>query len=212
MYKYENTNLYDTFSPFFKKKQINEIKKILLTSNSNNEEKKQSSSSKIEKGRQYFDISFIIDERTNDNEFYSKLIKMKLSLLILKNINNIFYINGIYKLNDNIIVTQQIQLEEILLRFGNKSQKDFVHEKSIENRILINKRNNEKYLGLKKLSKINNYIGCKVYNIYSITSDIKKDKYKRNRNKYIENDEYEEKEDKNHHMTFNEKKNICLMY
>ena len=93
---YENKNLFELFPSIFKNRQILETKNIILNSNDNKPIKyKRSSSYKLkkanEKEKKYIRLSFIIEEKENNEIFYRKL-KLKLSLILLVNINCILVI------------------------------------------------------------------------------------------------------------------------
>ena len=127
MNKYENNNFFDFFSPIFKKKQIKEMKKVLLYLNDSSKEKskkiKREKGNKGKEEKQYMKFNFIIEEKEKE-ELFCKLLKMKLTFIFLTQINNKIYLNGVYNIDDNIIVTEQMKDNEILLNFGNKEQKN----------------------------------------------------------------------------------------
>ena len=178
MNKYENKNFFDFFCPVFKKKQICEMKKVLFNNYSDNDSQINSkyNKNKMRKEKvenQYYNFTFIIEEK-EQNEIFCKLLKMKLSFILLRHINNKIYLNGIYILDHDIIVGEQIKKEEIILFFGNKEQKNCIKEEFDNKHIYINKKRNEKYLGNKKLAKVYNYLGCKKYNVYHVLSSNKK--------------------------------------
>ena len=197
MNKYENQNFFEFFSPIFKKKQINEMKKLLFHSNSNYFNKKikiNKNKSNLENETQYINYTFIIEEKEND-VIFSKLLKMKLNLILLTNINNIIYLNGIYTIDNNIIITEQIKGDEILLSFGNIGQNNYIPKKYENKNIFISSKNNEKYLGNKKLVKLYNYLGCKKYSVYQILLSNKKntnEKHIKNRKQLVDNFEDEQ--------------------
>ena len=178
--KYENNNFFNFFFSKFKKDQIKEMKKSLLYSDNfiqikyekdcdkNNLLKKN----KLETENQYINFSFIIEERENE-EIFCKLFKLKLSLILLANINNYIYLNGIYCLDNNIIITEKKHNKEILLSFGNKEQKNY-SKNLYNNEISIINKKNGKYLGNKKLEKIHKYFGPKRYNVYYLLLNDKK--------------------------------------
>ena len=56
-------------------------------------------------------------------------MKLKLTLILLTNINLIFYLNGTYNLDDNIIISEQKKYEEVLLYFGCKELIDLIKKK-----------------------------------------------------------------------------------
>ena len=106
------------------------------------------------------------------NIFY-RLLKFKLSLMLLENINVIFYLSGVYTLDKDIIVTEKKKGEEILLHFGNLQQLNKYNSKN-SNNIIIKTIKNNKYLGHNKLIKdYKSFIGCKKYNLYHILASTK---------------------------------------
>ena len=48
-------------------------------------------------------------------------MKLDLYFVVLKNIDLIFYLNGIYKIEKNVIITEQFKESEYLFHFGNKA-------------------------------------------------------------------------------------------
>ena len=174
MNKYENNNLLDIFPSIFKNKQITEMKKLLLYSNNNSmlkSKKKQNNKKKKknESEKQYLNFIFIIEEKEDMNIFY-RILKLKLSLILLANFNMIFYLNGVYTLDKDIIVTEKKKGEEILLHFGNLEQLNRYNKKTDKN-IIIKTVKNNKYLGHNKLIKdYNSFIGCNKYNVYHIVA------------------------------------------
>jgi len=184
--KYENNNFFDFFSPIFKKKQIKEMKKVILCLNDNCKVKsKKTKKEKSNKGKgekQYMKFNFIIEEKEKE-EIFCKLLKMKLTFIFLTQINNKIYLNGVYIIDDNIIVTEQMKENEILLNFGNNEQKSIAASKNNNNRIIIKSSKNGKYLGNKKLVKIYDYFGCKKYNVYHFIMMNRTPVYERNKNK-----------------------------
>ena len=201
MNKHENNSFFDFFNPIFKKKQINEMKRILFKSNLNEDKnlKVKSNKNKVKKGnsseKHYLNFTVIIEEK-EDNEIYCKLLKMKLSFILLTHINNKVYLNGTYMLDNDIIITEQTKSDEIVLYFGNKEQKNYIpkENKEYDNKnIFIRKKRNEKYLGDKKLMKIYNYLGCKKYNVYHfLLSNKKKINEGYNKNKEQLEDNFED--------------------
>ena len=164
--KYENNNFFDLFPNIFKNNQIKIIKNILLHSNEN-QNTQQKNNKKLTKnkgkeiGKQYINLNIIIEEKEN-NEIFYKLLKMKLSFILLTHISHKIYLNGIYTLDNSIIITEQEKGEEKILLYGNK---DLV----TKNNIL--KKNNNKYYNGRKLVKYNDcLIGFKRYNVYHILS------------------------------------------
>ena len=152
-----------------------EMKKILLNSNDSFQMellKEKYKNKKDKKEKQYFKFNFIIEEK-EDNLILYKILKLKLTLILINKINIIIYLNGKYNLDDNIIVTEQKKDEEILLHCGSKELINYL--KKIKNEKIIQNVNNRKYFGNNKLIKdYNCFVGCKKYNIYhciSITSN-----------------------------------------
>ena len=172
--KYENNNFFDFFSPIFKKKQISELRKVLfqLNSNDNSIQNKKVDKEKTKRvkdnEKQCFNFTFIIEEKEN-GEIFCKLLKLKLYYILLTKLDNKIFLNGVYTLDNNIIVTETIKMDEIVLFFGNKEQKNYIHKLNKESdvkKIFIKKNDNNKYLGHKKLKKLYNYLGCKKYSVY----------------------------------------------
>ena len=172
--KYENKNFFDLFLGICKNNQIFEMKKILLNSNNSTEKSKKKRKKEqkflkgIEKEKQNINFNFLIEEKEN-NEIFCRLLKLKLSLLLLTHINTKIYLNGIYALNNDIIISEETKKEEILLFFGNKKQIKIYKEKiyNNNNKIVIKKNKNEKYLGTERLLKTSSFIlGSKKYNVY----------------------------------------------
>jgi len=173
--KYENNDLCNFFPLLFKSRQIIEMKNILLNSNDSFQMellKEKYKNKKGKKEKQYIKFNFIIEEK-EDNLIFYKILKLKLTLILITNINIIIYLNGTYKLDDNIIITEQKKDEEILLHCGNKEQIEYL--KKIKNDKIIQKINNRKYFGNNKLVKdYNSFVGCKKYNVYHCIATISK--------------------------------------
>ena len=210
MNKYENNNFFDFFSPIFKKKQINEMKKVLLYLNDSSKVKskkiKKEKGNKGKEEKQYMKFNFIIEEKEKE-ELFCKLLKMKLTFIFLTQINNKIYLNGVYNIDDNIIVTEQMKDNEILLNFGNKEQKNIPSIRNNNNRIIIKSSKNGKYLGNKKLVKIYDYFGCKKYNVYHFIIMNRTPVYERNKMKgKIQSNIFEDenKKDNNNNLIFND--------
>ena len=170
MCKYVNYNFFDFFPSLFKNNQINYMKNILLHSNENLKINPKQNNKKIKKKeteKQYINFLFIIEEK-EDNEIYYRLLKLKLSLIFLTHINNKIYLNGIYSIDDNIILTEQKKDEEIILHFG---KKELMGNKNRNKKHIITKNQNKKYYNGKIIAKEHSfYVGCKKYNIYHILS------------------------------------------
>ena len=66
-------------------------------------------------------------------------MKLYLNVLILKTINTVFYLNGIYKINKEIIITKQTGDLKYLFHFGNENQKKLIQEKPKDNKLKIKK-------------------------------------------------------------------------
>ena len=143
------------------------MKKILLHSNENPKSQQNNKNKKIaknkgkEKEKQYINLDIIIEEKEN-NEIFYKLLKMKLSFILLTHINHKIYLNGKYSLDNNIIITEQEKGEEKILLFGNKGL--------IAKTNIINKNNNKYYNGRKLVKNNGCFIGCKRYSVYHILS------------------------------------------
>ena len=189
--KYENTSLFDLFPEIFKNKQIASMKKILLSSNSegqkNVKNNKSSRSKNKDNENEYLSFSFLIEEK-DENNIYYKLLKLELNLVILRNIKTIIYLNGVYKLDKDIIITEKKKNVEFLLHFGNKEQMHLIKGKSLENKIIIKQRHGNKYLGNKKLIQDENSLkGCKNYRVYHFLLPSKKNIYSRTNKQDINN-------------------------
>ena len=176
MSKYENQNIVDLFPSVFKNQQILDLKNLLLNSNNNlNISKKYNQSNKIRKSKndkskknQKIKFCFIIEEK-EENELFYRQLKMKLSLIFLTKISTTIYLNGIYILDKDIIVTEKYENKEIIFHYGNKQQIATPLIDNKNNYTIIKKNKNEKYLGKKKLVKeYNIFIGNKKYSIYRI--------------------------------------------
>ena len=181
--KYVNDYLFDFFPVIFKNMQIKDMKEILLNSNSNMDREEN----RIRKGRknkirerkenkkQRIKFNFIIEEK-EDNEIFYRILKLKLSFLYLTKISTSIYLNGIYTIDKDILVTEQKKEEEIILHFGNIDQIKLTKNKNIKkNSIIKTKDKNEKYLGPYKLIRnCNCYSGCKKYNVYNFSLSQKK--------------------------------------
>ena len=179
--KYENYSLFDLFPEIFRKKQIIMMKKILLNSDSDfqkskiDNNKNRNTRSKIKENEfQRINLNFIIEIKEG-NDIYFQLLKLDLNFLILKTINTVFYLNGIYKIDKEIIITKQTGDLEYLFHFGNENQKKLIPEKPNENKIKIKKINGYKYLKKKKLIQDENaLIECKHFRVYHFLNQTKK--------------------------------------
>ena len=198
--KYENTSLFDLFPEIFKNRQIASMKKILLSSNSEGQKNIKSNKSSRSKNKdnenQYINFSFLIEEK-DENNIYYKLLKIEMNLVMLKEIKTLLYLNGIYKLDKDIIITEEKKNVEFLLHFGNKEQMHLIERASKENKILIKHRHGNKYLGNKKLIQDENSLkGCKHYRVYHFLLPSKKNLYSRTNRQDINNLVNELNEDK----------------
>ena len=172
--KYENNNFIDFFPSIFKNRQILEMKNILLNSNNNlgNELTKNKSKNNISKKikenkKQNINFNFIIEEK-EDNEIFYRYLKLKINLIFLPNINIKIYLNGIYTLDKDIIVTEKQEEKEKVLYYGNKIQMNLIKNKN-NNNIIVKKSNNNKYLGNNKLIKeYINFLDDERYAFYHI--------------------------------------------
>ena len=190
LHKYENINLFDLFPEIFKKNQITSMKKILLTSNSiehkilkNN---KTNTLKNNQNENQYYNFFFIIEEKKENNIYY-QLLNLEMNLMILKNIETIFYLNGIYKIDNNVIITEQRNNIEFLFHFGNPEQKQMIEDISKDKKIIIRQNKGNKYLGNKKLIENKNALkGCMHYKVYHFLLPSKKNFYNR-KNKHTLN-------------------------
>ena len=200
---YENNSLFDLFPEIFKSKQISLMKKILINSNSdydndntnkNNNNNKNSTKNEI----QNMNFNFIIEIK-EENEIYYQLLKLKLNLLILKTISTIIYLNGIYKIDKDIIITEKKKKMEFLFHLGNKEHKNIITDKNKDNKIQIRQKNGVKYLINKKLILDETaLIGIKHYNLYHFFHQSKKSIYtQENINYLINKDIYTDKKNNN---------------
>jgi len=165
--KFENINIFDLFPNIFKNNQIKSIKNILLHSNENpnvqqNNNKKLTKNKGKDKGKQYINLDIIIEEKEN-NEIFYKILKMKLSFLLLTHISHKIYLNGIYNLDDCIIITEEEKGEEKAILFGNK-------QLVIKNNVILKRHSNKYYSGRKLVKYYDCSIGYKKYNIYHVLS------------------------------------------
>ena len=126
-----------------------------------------------EKEKKYIKLSFIIEEK-EDNEIFYRKLKLKLNLILLININTSIFLNGIYFLDSDIVVTEKHKKEEFILHFGNYSRNNkYLMKSENSNNLTINTRKNEKYLKDEKLIKdSNSFVGCKVYSVYHFSSNL----------------------------------------
>lgn len=174
--KYENCDLFDLFPSILKSYQMMEMKKILLNSNNNYKGNNQKSKKGNKREKQYINFEFIIEEKEDTMMFFRSL-RLKLSLFFIENIDVIIYLDGVYNIDKDIIVTEEKKDEEILVNFGNKEQIDSTNYDN-NNKIFIQNNKNNKYLGKKRLIKDNSYfIGSKQYNIYHFMSNMKKNNF-----------------------------------
>ena len=135
---------------------------------------------------QYYNFFFIIEEKKENNIYY-QLLNLEMNLMILKNIETIFYLNGIYKIDNNIIITEQRNNIEFLFHFGNPEQKQMIEDISKDKKIIIRQNKGNKYLGNKKLIENKNALkGCKHYKVYHFLLPSKKNFYNR-KNKHTLN-------------------------
>ena len=190
MNKYENSNLFDIFPSLVKYRQILEMKNILLDSNENsliNSDKNKKT--KKDKITYNLNFNFIIQEKEEDNNIFNRYLKLKMNYIFLSNIDVIIYLNGVYSLDKDIILTEKRDNEEIVLHFGNKEQMEYVLKNKIYKNynIFISKAKNGHYLGKKKLIKDTNvFTQCKKYNVYHFLIDSKKSENE-NENENINN-------------------------
>ncbi len=201
--KFENNNFFDLFPSIFKNSQIKAMKNILLHSNENpkipqNNKKKLTKNKGKEKGKQYINFDFIIEEKEN-NEVYYKLLKMKLSFILLTHINYKIYLNGIYALDNNIIITKQEKGEEKVILFGNKGL-------VTKNNNILTKHNNKYYNGRKIVKSCGCFIGYKKYNIYHILSSksLNESNYKKKSVSSLYGDEHENSSKNNKSFNLND--------
>jgi len=179
--KYENSDLFDLFPSIFKNNQLKEMKKILLNSNNNYKGNNRKAKKRNKREKQHLNFEFIIEEKEDIMIFY-RLLKLKLNLFFIENIDVIIYLDGLYSIDKDIIVTEEKKDEEILVNFGNKEQIDSINYDN-NNKIIIKSNKNNKYLGKKRLIKENNiFVGSKIYNIYHFLSNIKKKNFTKTEN------------------------------
>ena len=178
--KYENNSLLDLFPEVFKNDQIALMKKLLLNSNSDFQndssggDKTNKNSRNRENEYQYITFNFIIEQKDENNIYYQHL-KLDLYFVILKTMSTIFYLNGLYKIDKDIIITEQSKQNEYLYHFGNKDQIHIISDKYMDNKIQIKKMNGHKYLGNKKLNQDTNIIiFSKRYKAYHFSIQTKK--------------------------------------
>jgi len=166
-HKYENNNFVNLFPSIIKNNQIKEMKNSLLNSNENTQiNKLKNKNKKRDKEKQFINLNFIIEEKEN-NEIFYKLLKLKLSLILLTDINNKIYLNGMYALDSDILFTEKRKNEEIILYFGNKNQNK--NDKNIDNTIKRIK-NTRYYNGTKLIKDFGFFIGYTKYNVYHFLS------------------------------------------
>jgi hypothetical protein len=192
------------------------MKRILLNSNSDMESTaKNDNNNKLinksirNKENEFKNISFnFIIEIKEENDIYYQLLKLDLNFVILKTINTIFYLNGVYKIDKDIVVTEQKKEDEYLYHFGNKEQINMISEKPNENKFKIKKRNGYKYLGNKKLIRDENVLtGCKHYTAYHFFLPVRKNNFTRSKNNINLLDDIDNKEntsDKSDKLIFND--------
>ena len=177
--KYENKNLIDFCPSIFRNRQILQLKKDLfsksyVTLKYDNKNKKKNKDKKNEK--EYINFSFIIEEKENDNIFY-RLLKLKLRLIFLSNLNIIIYLNGTYNIDQNIIVTEKKKDKEIVLHFGNQELMNKYISKNNNNIIIKKKGKNSKYLENCKLMEDDEcFVECKRYYVYHFAKSAKNKK------------------------------------
>ena len=189
MHKYENYYLFNLFPEIFKIKQISLMKDILLNSNKNsnkekNNEKKNdnnnhhnSKNKNSENKYEYINFYFIIEEIEGDN-IYFRLLKLDLYFVVLKNIDLIFYLNGVYKIEKNIIITKKSKEYEYLYHFVNKDLIYKTTQSQKENKLKIKIINGKKYLANKKLIQEKNALkGYKHFKVYEIVIQTRKNNY-----------------------------------
>ena len=178
--KYENYSLLNLFPEIFKLKQISLMKEILLNSNkesgkeTKNEFKNNNNKFHQIKEFQNINMNFIIEEKEGD-DIYFQLLELNVYLAVLKNIDLIFYLNGIYKLEKNIIITEKSKEYEYLYHFGNKDLINKTTELIKENNLKIKIINGNKYLFNKRLKQNKNVLkGIKNYKVYQFIVQSKK--------------------------------------
>jgi len=173
-HKYENNNFVNLFPSIIKNNQIKEMKNSLLNSNETVQiNKSKNKSKKKDKEKQYINLNFIIEEKEN-NEIFYKLLKLKLSLILLTHINDKIYLNGMYALDNDIIFTEKRKNEEIVLYLGNKNYNK--NDKNTDN-IIKKVKNTRYYNGFKLIKDFGFFISNTKYNVYHILSSSVKDSF-----------------------------------
>jgi hypothetical protein len=185
------------------------MKKTLLSMNTENQKSSKNNKSNRQKNKeienQYINFSFLIEEKTENNIYY-KLLKLDLILVTLKDIKTIIYLNGMYKIDKDIIITEKRKNVEYLLHLGNREQEHIIEGISKENKIIIKQRRGNKYLGNKKLIiDDNSLIGCKHYQVYHFLLPSKKNIYSRTNRLDLDNLVNEFNEDKNNNSDNSDK-------
>ena len=174
---------------------MKEMKKILLNSNNNYKGNNRKTKKGNKREKQYIHFDFIIEEK-EDTMIFFRSLKLKLNLFFIENIDVIIYLDGLYSIDKEIIVTEEKKDEEILVNFGNKEQIEYTNYEN-NNKIIIQTNKNNKYLGKKRLIKDNNYfVGSKIYNVYHFLSNIKKNNFTKTErifNKTLNTDYQDEK-------------------
>ena len=159
-------------------------------------------------------MNFIFEEKEGNTIFYKEL-KLKLNLILLTNINITIYLNGIYTIDKNIIVTEQQKMEEeIVLHYGNKEQINKIknEKKNINNnKIFIKTINKNKFLGNDKLMENSKaFIGHKKYTVYHILSSSRLNLFdKESKKNIMKNEKHKIEEDK---TELYEKNNQLFLY
>ena len=197
--KYENNNFFDFFPSIFKNNQINEMKNSILHSNENNIyiiSKKKKKINNKEREKQYINLNFIIEKKENNKISY-KLLKLKLRLILLTHISNKIYLNGIYNLDNNIIISEKSNGEEIILYFGNKELIQNNINNKYNNNIIKKVKKNKYFNGYKLLKEHSCYIAYQKYNFYCILLSQKKSLNKNNDKNMDKSNNISEKDKEN---------------
>ena len=213
--KYENYSLFNLFPEIFKIKQISFMKEILLNPNkeqkieTKNESNNQDNNNNQKNEFNYINMNFIIEEKEGDNIYY-QILKLDLYFVLLKNINLIFYLNGKYNIEKNIIITKQSKGDECLFHLGNKALINKISEISKENNLKIKKVkiNGDKYLLNNKLKEEKNVLkGIKHYKVYTFITKAKKNNfsiYNKQRNNLLNEEEQTNNSENNDKLIYND--------
>ena len=189
--KYKNKTLCQLFPYIFRSKQILLIKKIITNSkfykNIKDEEKQINIfNNNKDSGRQFIEFKFIIhDNEEKENKKVFKLINLKLKLIYPIEVTKKILLSGIYRIENNIVITLDKSTKEKKQEFILNSEKEDENVSKLSsskiNNHLIKFKKNEKYFNNKKLIFVNKYfINQNIYNIYYIYHAEKQNTHKEN--------------------------------